>query len=828
MWDVGLRRASRAPGRARRSRSPARRGQMAFAGLDARHRAAGAGRDGLLRRRRPRGGRLRGWAQAPSRPLRGRLVDRRGGRGPAVVRAPPTPPPSRRSWRSRATAPALVTVAAATVAGALRRRSSPPPGPVWPRVAGPGLTRAAHATNALLGDVAAVLSPGPGRPARRPRRPRRRPRRHRRRAPRRDACWWRGLRAARCAPQTPASRVNWRARRHAVPRGPDDRGWPGCRSGSRWAAWRWARPRSPWRTVTRSPRSRRPLASFAAGSVLARSGPVRAAGRAGRRRRFVAGSVLLAAALAPGAAGGVGRGAGRRPRGGGGRVRAAQRRRLELLDVVVPARNARRGAHLAHQRRGRSGSRRARRPPGRSRARGPAAALAVAARRPGRGGGRGDRPRREHARARRSVGLPGGGGCTHPADAIPEGAGGSATSTRGSASRPTPATTPSATAAERKRRELAGTPMPQNKPRDGEGVLRPGREGPAAARHPPRVRLPAAGLAATRAERSRRWRATWPSARRGCGRRATASSTSATTTPAWRRAPRCPWRGDEAQAELAAEHRAAAKVTDFGERPRDRPPRPRRGRPGAGARLRRARPRDPRDRRQPHHPRRRPPRRRRPGRQRERPAREPCACCPPSRENAPGWIALSATLRARGDLDGAEQAALRVIEEDDENAYALAGAGDDRSPTAARPCAPATPGSARPASAWTSPGALAGPPGAPQGRPRPQRPARRGQHRGPHRPHQAGLSVLQAGPRRRRSPCSRSQRARRLVAGAHLPEQAPEGGGVVRVDEVARLVRHDVVEHVLGRQHQPPRERQAARRRCSSPSASGGRAPRPA
>ena len=40
------------------------------------------------------------------------------------------------------------------------------------------------------------------------------------------------------------------------------------------------------------------------------------------------------------------------------------------------------------------------------------------------------------------------------------------------------------------------------------------------------------------------------------------------------------------------------------------------------------------------------------------------------RENAPGWVALAATLRARGDLDGAEQAALRVIEEDEENAYA--------------------------------------------------------------------------------------------------------------------------------------------------------------
>lgn len=39
------------------------------------------------------------------------------------------------------------------------------------------------------------------------------------------------------------------------------------------------------------------------------------------------------------------------------------------------------------------------------------------------------------------------------------------------------------------------------------------------------------------------------------------------------------------------------------------------------------------------------------------------------RENAPGWIALSATLRARGDLDGAEQAAMKIIENDEDDPY---------------------------------------------------------------------------------------------------------------------------------------------------------------
>lgn len=49
--------------------------------------------------------------------------------------------------------------------------------------------------------------------------------------------------------------------------------------------------------------------------------------------------------------------------------------------------------------------------------------------------------------------------------------------------------------------------------------------------------------------------------------------------------------------------------------------------------------------------------------------RESVALLGTVRENAPGWIALSATLRARGDLDGAEQAAMRVIEEDEDDPY---------------------------------------------------------------------------------------------------------------------------------------------------------------
>ncbi len=50
-------------------------------------------------------------------------------------------------------------MAVATVAGALSPPLIATARAAWPRIAGPGLTRAAHATNALLGDVAAILSP---------------------------------------------------------------------------------------------------------------------------------------------------------------------------------------------------------------------------------------------------------------------------------------------------------------------------------------------------------------------------------------------------------------------------------------------------------------------------------------------------------------------------------------------------------------------------------------------------------------------------------------------------------------------------------------------
>jgi len=49
--------------------------------------------------------------------------------------------------------------------------------------------------------------------------------------------------------------------------------------------------------------------------------------------------------------------------------------------------------------------------------------------------------------------------------------------------------------------------------------------------------------------------------------------------------------------------------------------------------------------------------------------RRSVALLPTVRENAPGWIALSATLRARGDLAGAEQAAMKVIEEDQDDPH---------------------------------------------------------------------------------------------------------------------------------------------------------------
>lgn len=50
-------------------------------------------------------------------------------------------------------------------------------------------------------------------------------------------------------------------------------------------------------------------------------------------------------------------------------------------------------------------------------------------------------------------------------------------------------------------------------------------------------------------------------------------------------------------------------------------------------------------------------------------AREALQALPGTRENAPGWAALGATLRARGELDGASDAADRLIEEDEEDPH---------------------------------------------------------------------------------------------------------------------------------------------------------------
>ena len=50
-------------------------------------------------------------------------------------------------------------------------------------------------------------------------------------------------------------------------------------------------------------------------------------------------------------------------------------------------------------------------------------------------------------------------------------------------------------------------------------------------------------------------------------------------------------------------------------------------------------------------------------------AREGLRQLPTARENAPGWTALGATLRARGELDAAADAAARLIEEDEEDPH---------------------------------------------------------------------------------------------------------------------------------------------------------------
>ncbi len=53
----------------------------------------------------------------------------------------------------------------------------------------------------------------------------------------------------------------------------------------------------------------------------------------------------------------------------------------------------------------------------------------------------------------------------------------------------------------------------------------------------------------------------------------------------------------------------------------------------------------------------------------EEAAREGLKALPTARENAPGWAALGATLRARGELDAADDAAGRLIEEDEEDPH---------------------------------------------------------------------------------------------------------------------------------------------------------------
>jgi tetratricopeptide (TPR) repeat protein len=222
-------------------------------------------------------------------------------------------------------------------------------------------------------------------------------------------------------------------------------------------------------------------------------------------------------------------------------------------------------------------------------------------------------------------------------------------------------------AAERKRRELAGTPMPQNRraiekafcDQGEKALLRPDvrREYDAllrASREPRRAATVSKGVA----EREERLRAARERIEHFGDDDARMAAGAAMALA-----------GDDAQAALAAEHRAAAKVGDFAE---------------ALATARRARVEGAAIRALAYAERAHAIRetagslttlgaaRRDAGdlAGSEEALRRSVALLGTVRENAPGWVALSATLRARGDLDGAEQAALRVIEEDDENAYA--------------------------------------------------------------------------------------------------------------------------------------------------------------
>src|ERR1700682_738805 len=55
--------------------------------------------------------------------------------------------------------------------------------------------------------------------------------------------------------------------------------------------------------------------------------------------------------------------------------------------------------------------------------------------------------------------------------------------------------------------------------------------------------------------------------------------------------------------------------------------------------------------------------------------------------------------------------------------------------------------------------------------------------------------------------------------GAHAEHGAPEARRMVHLDEMRDLVRGGVIEHEIGRENEPPRERQYAGGRARSPAA---------
>jgi predicted Zn-dependent protease len=222
-------------------------------------------------------------------------------------------------------------------------------------------------------------------------------------------------------------------------------------------------------------------------------------------------------------------------------------------------------------------------------------------------------------------------------------------------------------AAERKRRELAGTPMPQNRRAIEKAFCDQGEK--ALLRPDVRAEYDAL-LASARAPRRARTSADRVVAEREARLQAARERIEHHSDDDARMAPGAAmFLGEPAvEAELAAERRAAAALTDFGSalaaarrarvegaavRALALAERARSLRETAGSltTLGAAR-RDVGD-----------------LAGSEEALRRSVAALSTVRENAPGWIALSATLRARGDLDGAEQAAMRVIEEDDENPH---------------------------------------------------------------------------------------------------------------------------------------------------------------